>query len=45
LLEGVLYGYEVLVEEGGGFVAQFEDTFLIEDDGARPLARTLDLVT
>ncbi len=45
LLEGVLYGYEVLVEEGGGFVAQFEDTFLIGDDGARPLARTLDLVT
>ncbi|MGC9170416.1 MAG: type II methionyl aminopeptidase [Thermoproteus sp.] len=45
LSEGVLYGYEVLVEEANGFVAQFEDTFLIEDDGARPLARTLELVT
>ncbi|MEZ0248435.1 MAG: type II methionyl aminopeptidase [Thermoproteus sp.] len=44
LSEGVLYGYEVLVEEGRGFVAQFEDTFLIEEDGARPLAGTLELI-
>ncbi|MFB6491166.1 MAG: type II methionyl aminopeptidase [Thermoproteus sp. AZ2] len=40
---GALYGYEVLVEEAGGVVAQFEDTFVIEEDGARPLANTLEL--
>lgn len=40
---GALHGYEVLVEEAGGVVAQFEDTFVVEEDGARPLSRTLDL--
>ncbi len=44
MAEGVLYGYEVLVEEGGGFVSQFEDTFVVEEGGARPLARTLELL-
>lgn len=44
IAEGVLYGYEVLVEEGGGFVAQFEDTFVVEEGGVRPLARTLELL-
>lgn len=44
MAEGVLYGYEVLVEEGGGLVSQFEDTFVVEEGGVRPLAKTLELL-
>ncbi|CCC82531.1 type II methionyl aminopeptidase [Thermoproteus tenax] len=44
LSDGSIYGYEVLIEGGGGLVSQFEDTFLITEDGAIPLARTLDLL-
>ncbi len=44
LSEGVLYGYPVLVEEGNGLVAQFEDTFIVSSSGAVGLARTLELL-
>jgi len=41
---GVLYGYSVLMEAGGGFVAQFEDTVIVTQDGVEPLARVLELI-
>ncbi|MFN3803673.1 MAG: type II methionyl aminopeptidase [Pyrobaculum sp.] len=40
---GVLYGYNVLLERGGGFIAQFEDTVYVSEDGVVPLARPLEL--
>ncbi|ACB40249.1 type II methionyl aminopeptidase [Pyrobaculum neutrophilum] len=44
LKAGVLQGYEVLVERSRGYVAQFEDTVYVSEDGAVPLARTLELL-
>ncbi len=41
--ENVLYAYPVLVEEGKGMVSQFEDTFIVKNDGCEELAHTLDL--
>ncbi|ABL88135.1 methionine aminopeptidase, type II [Pyrobaculum islandicum DSM 4184] len=41
---GILHGYEVLIERSKGFVAQFEDTVYVAEDGAIPLAQTLDLI-
>ncbi|MFP3303000.1 MAG: type II methionyl aminopeptidase [Caldivirga sp.] len=41
---GALYGYSVLMEAGGGFVAQFEDTVIVTQDGVEPLARVLELI-
>ncbi|MFN7105139.1 MAG: type II methionyl aminopeptidase [Pyrobaculum sp.] len=40
---GVLYGYNVLIEKSGGFIAQFEDTIYVVEDGVMPLAKTLEL--
>lgn len=41
--KGLLYSYNVLIEVGGGFVSQFEDTVIITQDGAEPLAKVLEL--
>jgi len=41
---GVIHGYEVLVERSRGYVAQFEDTVYIGEEGGVPLARTLELL-
>lgn len=41
--KGAIYGYATLMEEGRGFVAQFEDTVLVTADGAEPLVNTADL--
>jgi len=41
---GVLHGYEALVEKSGGIVAQFEDTFLVTEDGSIPLGDVLGLL-
>ncbi len=43
--KGVLYGYPVLEEVSGGYVAQFEDTVVIVDDGAVPLVDTVTIAT
>ena len=40
----VLYQYPILIEGGGGFVAQFEDTVIVHKDGAEPLVGVLDIV-
>ncbi len=40
---GVFYGYSVLIEKSGGFVAQFEDTVYVTEDGGVSLANTLEL--
>ncbi len=42
--ENVLYAYPVLVEESNGIVAQFEDTFIIKENGCEELAHTIDIV-
>ncbi|MEZ0319985.1 MAG: type II methionyl aminopeptidase [Pyrobaculum sp.] len=44
LKNGVVHGYEVLVERSRGFVAQFEDTIYVAENDVIPLARTLELV-
>ncbi len=41
--ENILYAYPVLVEEGGGMVSQFEDTFIVKSDRCEELAHTLEL--
>ena len=41
---GELYGYPMLVEQGGGLVAQVEDTFVVTRDGAIPTVNVLELV-
>ncbi len=42
---GALYGYNVLMEAGNGFVAQFEDTVIVTQDGVEPLAKVLELIS
>ncbi len=42
--KGVLYGYPVLEEAGGGYVAQFEDTVVIVEEGAIPLVGTTHII-
>jgi len=39
-----VYHYRVLVERGGGYVAQFEDTVIVQENGALPLVGVSKLV-
>lgn len=45
LLErGVLYPYPVLIEEGGGMVAQWEDTLIVKKGRPVNITRTLEII-
>ena len=41
---GALYPYPVLIEEGAGLVAQWEDTLIVKEHGVINLTRTIEIL-